>query len=100
MKIGHSDSRPIAPPTVGDRPAEGAAGAAKPGAPVEASAEVALSSTAAELSAQGSEASFDAEKVERISRAIAEGTFKINPEVIADKLIANAQEVLGKVTQS
>jgi len=29
--------------------------------------------------------------------AIEDGTFQINPEAIADKLIANAQEVLTKV---
>jgi negative regulator of flagellin synthesis FlgM len=42
-------------------------------------------------------ATFDADKVARISQAIANGTFKINAEVIADKLIANAEEVLSKV---
>ena len=47
--------------------------------------------------AGASTADFDAEKVSRISQAIADGSYKINAEVIADKLIANAQEVLGKV---
>lgn len=99
MKIGPSDNKPIASPSVTERGGD-AGGAAKAGAkaaPVEASAAVELSSTATELSAGGTDASFDAEKVERISKAIADGTFKVNPEVIADKLIANAQEVLGKV---
>ena len=31
------------------------------------------------------------------SAPIADGSFKINPEAIADKLIANAQELLTKV---
>ena len=31
-------------------------------------------------------------------RQIADGSFKVNPEAIADKLIANAQELLSKVT--
>ena len=39
----------------------------------------------------------DADKVARISAQIADGSFKINPEAIADKLIANAQELLAKV---
>jgi hypothetical protein len=39
----------------------------------------------------------DAEKVARMSEAIASGNFKINAEAIADKLIANAQELLVKV---
>ena len=51
----------------------------------------------ASLMAGAATADFDAEKVARISQAIADGSFKINAEVIADKLIANAQEVLGKV---
>jgi negative regulator of flagellin synthesis FlgM len=32
-----------------------------------------------------------------IAQAIENGSFKVNAEVIADKLIANAQELLGKV---
>jgi anti-sigma28 factor (negative regulator of flagellin synthesis) len=31
-----------------------------------------------------------------MSDAIARGTFVVNPEAIADKLIANAQELLAK----
>ena len=61
------------------------------------SATVALSSTAATLLSGGARGEFDAEKVARISQAIADGSFKINAEAIADKLIANAQELLGKV---
>ena len=43
------------------------------------------------------DAEFDADKVARIAQAIADGSFKINAEAIADKLIANAQELLVKV---
>mgnify|MGYP003478288880 CR=1 FL=1 len=71
----------------------GAAGTAENGA-LEASAKVALSSSAALSGAN--EASFDQAKVERISQAIHDGQFKINAGVIADKLIANAQELLGR----
>ena len=66
-------------------------------AAADPSAKVELSSSAASLMAGASTADFDAEKVSRISQAIADGSYKINAEVIADKLIANAQEVLGKV---
>ena len=100
MKIGASDNKPVASPSVTERNGD-AQGVAKNGAPapaVEASAAVQLSSTATELSAGGTDPSFDAEKVERISKAIEDGTFKVNPEAIADKLISNAQEVLGKVS--
>lgn len=66
-------------------------GAAAPGG----SATVQLSSAATAL-LEGSEGGFDAEKVKRVRDSIADGTYKINPEAIADKLIANAQELLGK----
>ena len=77
-------------------PANAAATPATPAAP-DASSKVELSSTAATLLSGGSNAEFDADKVARISKAIADGTFKVNPGVIADKLIANAQELLSKV---
>lgn len=63
----------------------------------EPSTTLALSNTASTLLTSGSTPEFDAEKVARISKAIEDGTFKVNPEAIADKLIANAQEVLTKV---
>jgi negative regulator of flagellin synthesis FlgM len=44
----------------------------------------------------GSSAEFDAEKVARISQAIADGSFKVNHAAIADKLITNAAELLTK----
>jgi negative regulator of flagellin synthesis FlgM len=102
MKIGHSADKPLPTPAAGTPavPAE----AAKTGAVhttgagvVDASATVALSSTASTLLSTGGASEFDADKVARISSAIAEGSFRINPEAIADKLIANAQELLSKV---
>ena len=62
----------------------------------EASAQVAISSTASSL-LQGvneSNADFDADKVGRVSRALADGSYVVNAEVIADKLISNAKELL------
>lgn len=68
-------------------------------ASTEASAQVALSSTAASLlSASNEAAEFDSAKVDRISQAIERGEFKVDAGAIADKLIANAAELLKKST--
>lgn len=67
----------------------------------EASATVALSNTASQL-LEGVGASlpeFDTQKVSRISQAITERKFTVNAELIADKLIANAQELLSKAAR-
>ena len=94
MKIGHPADKPLPAPAVGT-PA--APAHAKGTANVDASATVALSSAASTLLSTGSAGEFDADKVARVGAAIADGSFKINPEAIADKLIANAQELLSKV---
>lgn len=38
---------------------------------------------------------FDSARVDAIKQAISEGRFKINPEKIADKLIASAKELVA-----
>ena len=104
MKIGHPADKPLPAPAAGTpaAPAEAAAKAtagvrATGAANVDASATVALSSTASTLLSGGASGEFDADKVARIAAQLADGSFKINPEAIADKLIANAQELLAKV---
>lgn len=94
MKIGHLDNKPAVAPAPADRRTD-VPKAGRPGQ--DASATVALSPTAEALSgAVGADGSFDAAKVERIAQAIRDGKFQVNADVIADKLIANAQELLGK----
>ena len=101
MKIGHPADKPAPLPAASSTPAaaNGAAPAVASAIPAtaDASAKIELSTTAATLLAGGASPEFDAEKVDRISKAIDSGTFTINPEAIADKLIANAHEVLAKV---
>ena len=103
MKIGHPADKPlpVSPAGTPAAPADAAktTGSAPAGAAgtVDPRATVALSSTASTLLSGGAAGEFDAEKVARIAGSIADGSFKINPEAIADKLIANAQELLTKV---
>ena len=104
MKIGQPADKPLpaaaagtAAPAAADAAKTAAAGHGQAAPTVDASATVALSSTASTLLSGGTSAEFDADKVARVGQAIADGTFKINPEAIADKLIANAQELLTKV---
>lgn len=105
MKIGNLADRLAAAAgtasAAGVRGTQDAAGQAKgtpqagQGTAPGGSTTVKLSSAATAL-LEGSEGGFDAGKVQRVRDAIANGTYRINPEVIADKLIANAQELLGK----
>ena len=102
MKIGPSPDHPTPKPvaTGAQAPADTtrqatAAGTAAANPPAsDASATIALSSTASNLLSSSVGAEFDAKKVASISAAIDNGSFKINPEAIADKLISNAQELL------
>lgn len=101
MKIGNPADKPAATAPVGpvrSQPAETAKAqeAAAHTAAADPSAKVELSNTAASLLEGGASSDFDADKVARIAQAISDGKFEINAEKIADRLIANAHEVLGK----
>lgn len=102
MKIGNpTDKPPLAPVTNRTAPNEPAKTAGNPAPPAgiaEASTTVELSTAATRLLAGDSAVSsdFDTEKVSRVAQAITEGKFEIDAGAIADKLLANAREVLGK----
>jgi negative regulator of flagellin synthesis FlgM len=97
MKIGNIQAQNVTAPAAGERKASAAStGASAPAAGVEASATVDLSATASLLAQSSREASFDQAKVERVAQAISDGSYKIDAGAIADKLIANAQDVLGR----
>ena len=67
--------------------------------PVRDSARVMLSDVASGRLDTAKDGSFDAAKVERIARAIREGRFTVDAGIIADKLIANAQELVARVAR-
>jgi negative regulator of flagellin synthesis FlgM len=46
--------------------------------------------------ASGQVAVIDTKKVAAMKAAIQDGSFKVNPEAIADKLLSNAQELYSK----
>lgn len=63
-------------------------------------AKVTLSDLAGQLhrieAEMGAAAPFDAARVEEIKAAIREGRFKVNSEVVADRLIQSLRELLGQ----
>jgi negative regulator of flagellin synthesis FlgM len=66
------------------------------GAPAASSDSVTLSSKAQALSSQSAtNGVFDAGKVEEIKAAIANGTFQVNPERVADGLIDSVKDLLS-----
>jgi negative regulator of flagellin synthesis FlgM len=99
MKIGQLENSTATPAVNERKPGAASTPAAAASSPVEASAKVALSPALSQLAAGSQEGVFDAEKVQRISEAIRDGKFTVNADAIADKLIANAQELLGAVNK-
>lgn len=70
---------------------------AAPAAAATAGVPVTLSRAAQSLEPPGrTQGEFDAERVKAMRAAIDGGTFKVNAGAIADKLLANAQEVLSR----
>ena len=101
MKVGNTAEIPAAlasthPAAAPHEAAKAAASSAIPSS-ADASATLELSGAASTLLAGGTSAEFDAEKVARISKAIEDGSYRIDAGVIADKLIGNAQELLAKI---
>ena len=97
MKI---DSSPRTTPVAGttSAPARGPKSAPQKSPGMGGQDNVTISSTSSQIQAIDSglaEASgFDTAKVEAIKQAISEGRFSIHPELIADKLIASAKELV------
>jgi negative regulator of flagellin synthesis FlgM len=100
MKIGSPADKPVRP-SPAERKVNGeastSAASASSGDP---SAKVLLSDAVTNLLSGNEPVSgdFDTAKVDRIATAISQGKFVVNHAAVADKLIANAQELLGKTS--
>ncbi|MDP3254069.1 MAG: flagellar biosynthesis anti-sigma factor FlgM [Hydrogenophaga sp.] len=82
------------PQKAADKPVAGSPAAS--GAPAAAGVTVTLSpSTVSAMGPGGGGEVFNAEKVEAMKQSIANGTFQVNAEAIADKMLANAAEMLS-----
>lgn len=102
MKIGPTpDPKPgVIPPAKRPGPQTEAAGQASAAAvrtPATAGASVSVSSLGRALEAQrrAESGDIDQARVDQIKAAIANGTYKIDAEAIADKMLANAEEMLA-----
>ena len=102
MKIGQTPELPSAvAQSNASKQAKAAAPAAQEGAKGAASAAasgvpVTLSRGAREIEQNGRTSSdFDANRVKAVRSAIENGTFKVNAGVIADKMLANAEEIIS-----
>jgi negative regulator of flagellin synthesis FlgM len=92
MKIGPLDNKSALPTQAAERKPN--AGAAASASTPEPSAKVELSAAAGVIASGVEDGTFDAQKVERLSRAIREGNYRIDAQAIADQLIANATDLL------
>ena len=52
-----------------------------------------------ERAGRGEAADIDTQKVAAVRSAIEDGSYVVNPEAIADKLLSNAQEMLNRTTR-
>lgn len=105
MKIGQPSDNTIpagakatsAPAKGGQSAGAATNAAAAKGAP-DAGVAVTVSSLARSMGAsnRGEAADVDMKKVNAVRTAIAQGTFTVNAEAIADKLLSNAQEMLDR----
>lgn len=62
----------------------------------QGSTPLSLSNTAWVARSAGATGDFDADKVKAVCDAIANGSYTVNPEAIANKLLANAQDMLNR----
>lgn len=72
-------------PVAGVRPAERADAGTQPA--LSRAAEVSISAQARELAASQTEGGFDVQKVEALKAKINDGSFQVNPQLVAERLL-------------
>ncbi len=83
-------------PTAGAEAAAAAGAAAKPQPSAGVTVTLSAATSQAVSGTGGSNSDvFNADKVEAMKAAIADGSFQVNAEVIADKMLSNAAEMLS-----
>lgn len=92
-------AKTAAPAPAAEAAAQGASRAASSGGAAAAGVPVTLSSAARAADASRSPADFNAAKVKAVKAAIENGTFRVDAEAVADKLLANAYETLSRSSQ-
>jgi len=100
MKINNLPDKPAGATTGAGKPADrlsastSQAGTQMPEAGVTVSLSAVSQTITASVARAGGDV-FNAKKVEAVKNAIANGTFSINAEAVADKLLSNARDMLG-----
>ncbi len=102
MKIGHNSeianalAQAASAKQQAKTPAPAAEAATKNATAVSAGVPVTFSNAARGVDQNRATADFDAGKVKAVKASIEKGTFTVDAEAIADKLLSNAQETLGR----
>ncbi|MBL8384901.1 MAG: flagellar biosynthesis anti-sigma factor FlgM [Burkholderiales bacterium] len=93
MKVNGSGD-PLRPDPAASRPASRPAASGV--RPPESEASIRLSGASAALAPGAASSEFDVHRVAEIKQAIRDGRFEVDSGVVADKLIANVNDLFGR----
>ena len=99
VPVASTQPAPLAPVKGGSgKPASGAGATARSNAVAGVAVTVSSRVAALQQAGQSDAADVDLEKVEAVRGAIADGSYQVNAQAIADKLLGNAQEMLARTS--
>ena len=97
--IGGDSNKPVSPASAQEQGAASEPGAQRPAAPSARAVKVEITSPSARLQQLDQSLKdvgvVDSARAEAAKQAIIEGRFQVDPEVVADKLLATVREHLG-----